>query len=679
MSSFGIADEDKRGVLGHGVSFHAKYGKPAEEQVRRERSKAAAEEEGEVRTPYQRFAAGELAFDRVPAGFTGNLLRSVDRATLSDSRNVARRLLGRGLERRDPTSDPAFRGLFSDRQGRRALAALEEAADAREFGYTPAGANQIVGRRQLDEALQARARAGSAYRRKTGFGVGPEVDGRVALFDDDDRLLAKIPQATARMLADDARFGPALKAFGAGVSKATIEDASALLAPAIEAASSGALVTDSLVFEDNAERLRIAEGNLRTLRSARDPEAKRFARQTLFTTLFAEALPHKQSLQFLLDILPGTGNLNAAEAAWGSFNAAVAAYEAGDAGEASAQTAATLLNLLGAVGGVGGSALATRAGRNAVGRSARNAKARIHEAARAHKLAGEYGDRGRPSGPQPKTWSEIQEFARQDAAMKRAEEWINRPAGKQLLDDEKRRLKRILDQYDPGIHGSLRDLVTKSIGDAGEFAFEPVLQRWHPGSLSEVRLKQVKKALGPNPSQSDLNAFNRMKDALKTEYFGSVLHHDAIVKDALVIRNGDRVELVNRSGANVGIDAKTGRSSADQKLRRKVHRGDAHPSVLNAQRGQAQLRTVDNLPSAPLQGAEELHVVMDEWAPHFRKAFKARVSNATADPKNSISPEILEQYMAEVFRAMEIPEFRELLRDALLEYLAVATLRALPE
>lgn len=314
---------------------------------------------------------------------------------------------------------------------------------------------------------------GAALRKATGFGVSLPKNHSVNLLDQSGRIVVTLPRGTAAALAVDARFQPGLQLLQQAHRGEAPADLAAVVNAAVEAAGEGRKIGDAWLFKSDEDRAAAIQSAFTAIQQKKpgDP-GRQQAFQVLALSLLAEALPHKQAHQLLMDMVPGLGNARAAEDARRSGEAAIEAFERGDEMAGLAHLAETTLNVFGAVLGpiTFGTAASSKTVRATVQRNLNDLKTRYAELRTAIKTN------------------------REHAAVKRTETYVRRTIGKQFDVETSKARDRYLSAFPKQLAGKVKHQLMLAIGDAGEFYFEPIFQRIHPKMMSQAQVTRLRAA-----------------------------------------------------------------------------------------------------------------------------------------------------------------------------------------
>lgn len=537
--------EPQTSVLASGQSFQEKFGGPvALESIDADRhvKRIAAIE------------AGEIGLDRVQNEDIDKLIRHSTMETRQDRLNLAAKLLGQTpmarIVRRE-IADVAQRQTSARQRGARvdpkSIAQLSTLD-----GAPGSAADKLHRLRKVHEAMGDRRAAGAMFRKQTGFGIGHGRVDEVILLDDDDRPVIRLASDTAQMLAGDRRFDKALKLLKQAHLGGRPENLTAQIAAAIKAAEGGArdrAIGDGWVFEETADRIKLAEGSFRALsRPGLPPAARALAIQTLTTALAAETMPRERGLQMLMDTVPLLGNLRAAEATIESGKAALAAYRRGDNAAGGREAIATLVNAFGAVAGTATpvAAVAKRSVIKVTLQRNKRLKSADTEERRQAKLQG------------------VPEAARQ-----RAEGIANKKFGTQFTKQEWEAYNAKLDELPQDLQKLAKNHTRQIVGRSGEYFMHDIIKRWKPGTLTGAELDRLRAIEVERGFRDITPELSKRFDRLKFSRDGKTVHADGIVPDAQAISEGRRLRLKNLKPGNnlpMAAEVKTGSSRSDQKF-----------------------------------------------------------------------------------------------------------------
>lgn len=471
--------------------------------------------------------------------------------------------------------------------------------------------------------LADRKLQGQAYRQQTGFGIGAVREHTVTLLNDQNEVMVVVPQAAAVELVEREKYGLGLDVLRAAESGADGDQLMAAANAAIDQVYGKKAVGDALVFGDKESRSEAAAQAIQILQAENVPPPQRLAaRQSLAMALFAEAMPHKQTLQLLMDMAPVIGQLRSAEAAVESGQAAIAAYESGDHAEFAAQTGLTVLNILGMAGG--GVTLtagaASKAVRATTARHTRRGLERFHEFLDARKMG------------------------KEGAARARAQSMARRNFGAQKDGVNEKKLEAFYASLDPALAKSIRSRMINVIGDAGEFYFERLLRRWQPHAVTEADIKRSIRrweALGRIDEADNARA---LREQLKMSNKKGNAVADVLVDGFQVRGEGDTLEFIDLTGQGRALpsflDVKTGGRKDPQR--------DVYDEAVTPE---------NEATEATHSSFAYIHVTSDEWRHYLNESLKHHLKSLKK--KTGFDQKQIDKLRRDIMRAYETVELSE--------------------
>lgn len=142
----------------------------------------------------------------------------------------------------------------------------------------------------------------------------------------------EVPPETGRIAISDPSYSASFSLIGAALGHGDQDAFAEMATVAIRATAKEATTFDELAIDPVETRIAIAAKTAEQLRSGTLSQSEKKAKlQLLTTTLFAEAMPQTRAVRFILDAIPGPGNVREAERSYESSIAAKKALAEGDA------------------------------------------------------------------------------------------------------------------------------------------------------------------------------------------------------------------------------------------------------------------------------------------------------------------------------------------------------------
>lgn len=585
-------------ALSDGETFQAKYGKRTPAPLENTGEAAIAGWEHRIRA----LEEGRVPLDQLRHDDIDMLIETSTRVSAQNREDIGKQILQGST--------------MADRVSRAVQTAIR----------TPATTTRDLeaDRVALHSAIDRQRQIGADFRENTGLGLAKLRGPTANLIDGADRIAATVDVSTAAMVQSEARFAPGIRLFSRLVSGPKVPNLRAAVEDAVLAVSKEQLKGDSWIFgskEDRIEAVMLAASKLADEHIS--PVERAVLSQTLFLAIAAEAVPSAAGLQMMLDMMPFVGQYRAVQRADKSANAARKAFAAGDIGEGALQSAMVAFEVLGAIGGGVTPVVATgsRTFRSTVSREASVGLRRGREFLDARRVGG------------------------REAAQLRAQEFARRAVGEQLEGIDRQAYSDFLTRMAPGREGKLRYVVTQAIGDAGELFFEPILQRWRPGTLSEARAKKMEMLAEKTGRDDLLEKAKEMRESLKISRDGRNARLDAKIGDVMLIKDPDGVKFihaeVDKNGKPFGIDVKTGKIDWEQL---QVYKHNANPEI-----------STGEPPS--ITGIAFLHVYGNEWRTVLRKTLRVHVNNYAKN--NNISNQERDKIYSEILNIFEVADIKQ--------------------
>lgn len=517
---------------------------------------------------------------------------------------------------------------------------INNAATLNQDGYDDHEPNEGA----LDKAYSHIAklqREGAIFHAATGLGIGLPIDDHVNLIDDDGHVIVNLPEKTARALAKDPKLQPGFQLFQMAYRGETPPDINAAANAALDVVGQDRKFGDAWLFKSREDRLDSIRDAFAALRTPNiGDKARRLASQSLAMALLAEALPHKQAHQMLMDMIPLLGNYRAAEDAMRSGKAALEALERGDEAEAAALMGETFMHVIGALGGVATSAAAA---------SSKSVKATVTRKVEAHK-----------NRKAEKTDPEAKDAA--DGARRRAEGMANRSVGRQLTGEEWAKFDQITSGLPSDVVNSIRSRLYGTIGAAGEDFFEEILRRWKPRAVSEAKIREIQRSVVARLFGDPSAKVQQISEALDRVRNGKRVRADVILDDVVIEWDNGRIIFKDiETGSNlleVGIDIKTGKLNESQDL---AYRENS--------RSEKKFRDEPQT----LEDYAYIHVRPEEWRLYIARTIKEKFR--TLSKKKGMSREDVAQIEAQILDMLDVADFQKWTNRLIAEFLIVGVLR----
>jgi len=267
----------------------------------------------------------------------------------------------------------AAAALFRAPQDENIRFGLKRTFDAVDQGLDPSRILSDPRRKKSLSAAEAELRkiqtSASEARKLSGLYAGAPTHDRMTFRYADGQDAFDVPPETGRIALSDPRYRASFTLIGAALGQGDQDTFADMARTAVRATAIEATTFDELAIDPVDTRVAIAAKTAQQLRSgALSPTEKKANLKLLTTTLFAEAMPETRAVRFLLDTVPGPGNIRSGERGYESVVAAKKALTEGDGAKALGHAFAAIFHGIGAfTGGKGTGALAAKVASKAPG------------------------------------------------------------------------------------------------------------------------------------------------------------------------------------------------------------------------------------------------------------------------------------------------------------------------